>query len=118
LDLGVPIRRIVERCLCAVVFSGASCVHLCRAGVPMFSEAGDVESNIAVDGIAVPGAENFVSLLVGDRQTLPTPPKLPAQEPFLDAVAARCYTAREVESGALTDRALQLMALMRSSAAR
>ena len=105
LDLGVPIERIAARCLCAVVFSGASCVHLCRAGVPMFSEAAGVASNVAVDGVALPGAadDGIAALLEGAR------PALPAQEAFLDAVAARCYTAEEVASGALTDRALDLM---------
>ena len=109
LDLGVPIRRIVPRCLCAVVFSGASCVHLCLAGVPMFSAAGGAESNVAVDGIAMPGVENIELLLSGG------PLPLPAQEPFLDGVAARCYTADEVASGALTDRVAELT---RSSARR
>jgi hypothetical protein len=75
----------------------------------VFSEAIGVQSNVAVDGVAMPGADNIASLLAGVR------PALPAQEAFLDAVAARCYTAEEVASGVLTDRVLELM---RSSARR
>jgi hypothetical protein len=111
LDADVPLRRTATGCRVAVVSTGASCVALCLAGVPMvrFGDATDLQdTNIPVDRIAVEGGDvtevaGRVAALLADITSLPE------QEPFLDLMASNCFTGAEIEAGALCAAALQTL---------